>query len=121
MGVVGDEVPAGEQIARHALASSVSSGNCRPSRIETPAREGMPTEIATLKADAGPDVIAWGGGRFAGTGCGRPDRPIPTRGQPLVLVREGPVDQVEHSRHLNLVEALSFPSGTVVPSGPQHT
>jgi dihydrofolate reductase len=80
------------------------------------ARGDLATEIATIKAEAGPDVIAWGGGRFAGA-LAAADLIDEYRllVQPLVLGQGRALfDQVAHSRHLNLVEALSFPSGTVV-------
>ena len=48
---------------------------------------------------------------------------VPTRGQPLVPgTGRALFDQLPDSRHLNLVEALSFPSGIVVHIyRPQHT
>src|SRR5260370_25397871 len=88
------------------------------------ARGDLATEIAAIKAEPGPDVIVWGGGRFAGA--------LPAAGlidehrllvQPLVL-GPGPAlfRQLPDSRHLHLVEALSLPSGVLVHVyPPQHT
>src|SRR6266536_467157 len=84
----------------------------------------LATEIAAIKAEAGPDVIVWGGGRFAGA-LAAADLIDEYRllVQPLVLgQRRALFDQLPDSRHLNLVEALSFASGIVVHVyRPQHT
>jgi dihydrofolate reductase len=88
------------------------------------ARGDLATEIATIKAGAGPDVIAWGGGRFAGA-LAAADLIDEYRllVQPLVLGQGRALfDQLPDSRHMNLIEALSFPSGIVVHIyRPQHT
>ena len=80
------------------------------------ARGDLATEIAAIKAETGPDVIAWGGGRFAGA-LAAADLIDEYRllVQPLVLgTGQALFGQLPESRHLNLVEALSFPSGIVV-------
>jgi dihydrofolate reductase len=88
------------------------------------ARGDLATEIAAIKAEPGPDVIVWGGGRFAGA-LAAADLIDEYRllVQPLVLGQGRALfDQMPGSRHLNLVEALSFPSGIVVHIyRPQHT
>ena len=88
------------------------------------ARGDLETEIAAIKAEPGPDVIVWGGGRFAGA-LAAADLIDEYRllVQPLVLGQGRALfDQLPGSRHLNLVEALSFPSGIVVHVyRPQHT
>ena len=88
------------------------------------ARGDLATEIATIKAEPGPDVIVWGGGRFAGA-LAAADLIDEYRllVQPLVLgTGRALFDQLPDSRHLNLVEAMSFPSGVVVHVyRPQHT
>jgi dihydrofolate reductase len=88
------------------------------------ARGDLATEIATIKAEPGPDVIAWGGARFAAA-LAAADLIDEYRllVQPLVL-GEGQAlfDQLPDARHLTLVEAFSFPSGIVVHVyRPQHT
>jgi len=88
------------------------------------ARSDLTTEIDTIKAEAGPDVIVWGGNRLAGAlAAANLIDEYRLLVQPLVLGQGRALfDQVAHSRHLNLVEALSFPSGTVVHIyRPQHT
>jgi len=80
------------------------------------ARGDLATEIATIKAEPGPDVIVWGGGRLAGA-LAAADLIDEYRLliQPLVLGRGQPLfDQLQQSRHLALVEATPFPSGIVV-------
>ena len=88
------------------------------------ARGDLATEIAAIKAEPGPDVIVWGGGRFVGA-LAAADLIDEYRllVQPLVLgTGRALFDQLPGSRHLNLVEALSFPSGIVVHVyRPQHT
>ncbi len=88
------------------------------------ARGDLATEIATIKAEAGPDPIVWGGGRLAGA-LAAADLIDEYRllVQPLVLGQgQALFDQLPDSRRLNLVEALSFPSGIVVHIyRPQHT
>ena len=88
------------------------------------ARGDLATEIATIKAEPGPDVIVWGGGRFAGA-LAAADLIDEYRllVQPLVLgTGRALFDQLPDSRLLNLVEALSFPSGIVAHVyRPQHT
>jgi dihydrofolate reductase len=88
------------------------------------ARGDLATEISAIKAEPGPEVIVWGGGRFAGA-LAAADLIDEYRLliQPLVL-GEGRAlfDQLPDSRHLNLIEALPFPSGAVVHIyRPQHT
>jgi dihydrofolate reductase len=87
------------------------------------ARGDLATEIATIKNEPGPDVIAWGGARFAGA-LAAADLIDEYRllVQPLVL-GEGRAlfGDLPGSRHLNLVESTSFPSGVVVHIyRPQH-
>lgn len=80
------------------------------------ARGDLATEIAAIKGEPGPDVIAWGGARFAGA-LAAADLVDEYRllVQPLVLGRGRALfDQVPQSRHLDLVEATSYPSGVVV-------
>jgi dihydrofolate reductase len=88
------------------------------------ARGDLATEIAAIKAEPGPDVIAWGGARFAGA-LAAADLIDEYRLliQPLVLGRGRALfDQLPESRHLALVEATPFPSGVVVHTyRPQHT
>jgi dihydrofolate reductase len=88
------------------------------------ARGDLTAEIAAIKAEAGPDVIAWGGGRFAGA-LAAADLIDEYRllVQPLVLGRGQPLfDQLPGSRRLDLVETTSFPSGVVVHVyRPHHT
>jgi dihydrofolate reductase len=80
------------------------------------ARGELTTEIAAIKAEPGPDVIVWGGGRLAGA-LAAADlideyRPLV---QPLVLGRgQALFDQLPESRRLDLVETAPFPSGVVV-------
>jgi dihydrofolate reductase len=88
------------------------------------ARGDLAAEIAAIKGEPGPDVIAWGGGRFAGA-LAAADLIDEYRlfVQPLVL-GEGQAlfGQLPASRHLNLVEAVSFPNGVVVHTyRPQHS
>jgi dihydrofolate reductase len=87
------------------------------------ARGDLATEIADIKAQPGPDVILWGGGRLAGALAG--DDLVDEYRllvQPLVLGRgQSLFDQIPQSRHLDLVEARPFPSGIVVQIyRPQH-
>lgn len=88
------------------------------------ARGDLAAEIAAIKAGTGPDVIAWGGGRFAGA-LAAADLIDEYRllVQPMVVGQGRALfNQVPDSRHLNLVEAMSFPSGIVVHVyRPQHT
>ncbi|UWZ59562.1 dihydrofolate reductase [Dactylosporangium aurantiacum] len=80
------------------------------------ARGDLRTEIAAIKAEPGPDVIVWGGGRLAGALIAA-DLIDEYRllVQPLVLGRgQALFDQLPASRHLHLVEAVPFPSGIVV-------
>lgn len=76
----------------------------------------LATEISAIKAEAGRDVIVWGGGRLAGA-LAAADVIDEYRllVQPLVLGRgQALFDQVPGSRHLDLVEATPFPNGVVV-------
>ena len=88
------------------------------------ARGELPTEIAAVKAEPGPDVIVWGGGRLAGA-LAAADLIDEYRllVQPLVLGRgQALFDQLPHARHLDLVETTPFPSGVVVHIyRPQHS
>jgi dihydrofolate reductase len=91
------------------------------------ARGDLATEIATIKAEPGADVIVWGGGRLAGA-LAAADLIDEYRllVQPLVLGRgQALFDQLPGSRHLELVEATPFPSGIVVqvyrPKHPKQT
>ena len=80
------------------------------------ARGDLTTEIAAIKAEPGPDVIAWGGGRLAGA-LAAADLIDEYRllVQPLVLGRgQALFDQLPESRHLKLVDTTPFPSGVVV-------
>jgi dihydrofolate reductase len=79
------------------------------------ARGDLAAEIAAIKTAPGPDVIVWGGGRFAGA-LAAADLIDEYRllVQPLVLGQGRALfDQLPDSRHLNLVEAVPFPSGVV--------
>src|SRR5262249_483391 len=88
------------------------------------ARGQLATEIAAIKAEPGPDVIVWGGGRLAGA-LAAEDLIDEYRllVQPLVLGSgQALFDQLPESRHLHLVETMSFPSGIVGPvDRPQHS
>jgi dihydrofolate reductase len=80
------------------------------------ARGDLASEIATLKAQPGPDVIVWGGARLAGA-LAAADLIDEYRLliQPLVLGQGRALfDQLPGSRHLDLVEATAFPGGVVV-------
>lgn len=79
-------------------------------------RGDLETEITAIKAEPGPDVVVWGGGRFAGA-LAAADLIDEYRllVQPLVLGRGQPLfDRLRASRHLDLIEATPFPSGVVV-------
>lgn len=79
------------------------------------ARGDLAAEIAAIKAETGPDVILWGGGRLAGA-MAAADLIDEYRllVQPLVLGSgQALFDRLPESRHLHLVEATSFPSGIV--------
>jgi dihydrofolate reductase len=80
------------------------------------ARGDLAIEIAAIKAEPGPDVVAWGGAQFAGA-LAAEDLIDEYRllVQPLVLgTGQALFGQLPNSRHLDLVEALPFPSGIVV-------
>ena len=80
------------------------------------ARGDLATEIAAIKAEPGPDVVVWGGGRLAGA-LAAADLIDECRllVQPLVLGRgQALFDQLPDARHLELVDAKPFPSGIVV-------
>lgn len=80
------------------------------------ARGDLATEIKTIKAEPGPDVIVWGGGRLAGA-LAAADLIDEYRllVQPLVLGQgQALFDQLPDSRHLQLVDATSYPSGILV-------
>ena len=80
------------------------------------ARGDLPTEIQSIKAAPGPDVIVWGGGRLAGSlAAANLIDEYRLLIQPLVLGQgQALFDQLPESRHLQLVEAMPFPSGIVV-------
>src|SRR5664279_3432336 len=87
------------------------------------ARGELATEIATIKAEAGPDVIAWGGARFAGSlAAANLIDEYRLLLQPLVLgTGRALFDKLPDARRLNHVDAVSFPSGIVVHIyRPQH-
>jgi dihydrofolate reductase len=88
------------------------------------ARGDLATEIETIKAEPGPDVVVWGGGRLAGAlaAAGLIDE-YRLLVQPLVLGRgQALFDQLPESRHLQLVETTPFPSGILVQIyRPKHT
>jgi dihydrofolate reductase len=87
------------------------------------ARGDLATEIDTIKAEPGADVIVWGGARFAGA-LAAADLIDEYRllVQPLVLgTGRALFDRLPNARHLTLVEATPFPSGIVVHVyRPQH-
>ena len=69
-------------------------------------------------------MIVWGGGRFAGAlAAANLIDEYRLLIQPLVLGQGRALfDQLPNSRRLNLIEALSFPSGIVVHIyRPQHS
>jgi dihydrofolate reductase len=80
------------------------------------ARGDLTTEIAAIKAEPGSDVIVWGGSRLAGAlAAANLIDEYRLLVQPLVLgCGQALFDQLPESRHLDLVEATPFPSGTVV-------
>ncbi len=84
--------------------------------VTTVARGDLATEIASIKAEPGPDVIVWGGGRLAGAlAAANLIDEYRLLVQPLVLGQGRALfDQVPDARYLDLVEARSFPSGAVV-------
>jgi len=87
------------------------------------ARGDLAAEIAAIKAEPGSDVIVWGGARFAGAlAAADLIDEYRLQVQPLVLgLGQGLFNQLPESRHLDLVEATSFPSGIVVHVyRPQH-
>lgn len=80
------------------------------------ARGELADEIAAIKAEPGPDVIAWGGARLAGA-LAAEDLIDEYRllVQPLALGRgDALFAQLPESRRLDLVEARPYPSGIVV-------
>lgn len=87
------------------------------------ARGDLDAEIAAIKAEPGPDVIVWGGGRFAGAlAAADPIDEYRLLVKPLVLGRgQALFDQLPEPRNLELVESRPFPSGVVVQIyRPQH-
>src|SRR5215207_3404104 len=88
------------------------------------ARGDLATEIATIKAEPGADVIVWGGARLAGA-LAAADLVDEYRllVQPLVLGRgHAMFDQLPGSRHIELIEAKPFPSGILAQVyRPKHT
>lgn len=80
------------------------------------ARGDVEAEIAAIKQESGPDVIAWGGAMFAGALAAR-DLIDEYRllVQPLALGQgQSLFGQLAASRHLDLVEARPFSSGVVL-------
>ena len=88
------------------------------------ARGDLATEISTIKAEPGPDVIVWGGSRLAGA-LAAADLVDEYRllVQPLVLGRgQALCDPLPDSRHLELIEAKPFPGGILAQvHRPKHT
>lgn len=80
------------------------------------ARGDLDTEIAAIKQESGPDVIAWGGAMFAGAlAAGDLIDEYRLLVQPLVLGQgQALFGQLAAARHLDLVEARAFPSGVVL-------
>lgn len=87
------------------------------------ARGDLAADIAAIKSEPGPDVVVWGGGRFAGS-LAAADLIDEYRLfiQPLILgAGQALFDRLPGPRHLDLVEATPFPSGVVVHVyRPQH-
>ena len=79
------------------------------------ARGDLAAEIAAIKAEPGADVIVWGGaGLAAALAAADLIDEYRLLIAPLVLgTGRGLFQQLSASRHLNLVEATSFPSGIV--------
>jgi dihydrofolate reductase len=80
------------------------------------ARGDLAAEIAAIRAEPGPDVIAWGGARLAGA-LAAADLIDQYRlfVQPLVLGQGRALfDRLPQSRHLGLVDSTPFPNGVVV-------
>ena len=86
------------------------------------ARGDLATEIAAIKAEPGPDVIVWGGGRIAGAlAAANLIDEYRLLVQPLVLgAGQALFDQLPDPRRLDLVEALPFPSGIVLHTYRPH-
>ena len=88
------------------------------------ARGDLATEIAAIKAEPGPDVIVWGGGRFAGA-LAAADLIDEYRllVQPLVLGADRPCSTSCRTRGTwTSSRPRPFPSGIVVHVyRPQHT
>ncbi|WP_448621856.1 dihydrofolate reductase family protein [Geodermatophilus sp. URMC 65] len=88
------------------------------------ARGDLATEISTIEAEPGPDVIVRGGSRSAGA-LAAADLVDEYRllVQPLVLGRgQALFDQLPCSRHLGLIEAEPLPSGILARvHRPEHT
>jgi dihydrofolate reductase len=80
------------------------------------ARGDLATEIDAIKAEAGPEVIVWGGHRLAGAlAAANLIDEYRLLVLPLVLGDgQALFDQLPESRLLDLVEATPFPSGIVV-------
>ena len=82
----------------------------------TVARGDLATEITAIKAGPGPDVIAWGGARFAGA-LAAADLIDEYRllVQPMVLGEGGGLfEHLSELRRLTLVDATPFPGGVVL-------
>ena len=80
------------------------------------ARNDLATEIAAIKEEPGPDVIAWGGAEFA-SALAADDLIDEYRlaVQPVAVGSGKPLfGQLTAARHLHLVEAKSFACGVVV-------
>lgn len=87
------------------------------------ARGDLTSEVAAIKAEPGPDVIAWGGARFAAALAAQElvDE-YRLAVQPLVVgAGQALFAEVPEARRLDLVESTSFPCGVVMqvyrPSG----
>jgi dihydrofolate reductase len=80
------------------------------------ARGELATEIDAIKAEAGPEVIVWGGHRLAGAlAAANLIDEYRLLVLPLVLGHgQALFDQLPESRLLELVEATPFPSGIVL-------
>lgn len=80
------------------------------------ARGDVAAEIAAIKRESGPDVIAWGGATFAGTlAAGDLIDEYRLLVQPLVLGQgQSLFGRLASSRRLDLVEARAFSSGVVL-------
>jgi dihydrofolate reductase len=100
-------------IPKVVFSKTLSEASWPVSRI---ARGELAAEIAALKEEAGPDVIAWGGATFAAAlaAQGLIDEYVLAI-QPVALGRgQALFAQLPAALHLELVEAKSFACGVVV-------